>query len=443
MHKAKRRGESNMQSQELCDYCFTPIQVGQICPECGRLPNSYQTDKDLLQPGTILKGDYVIGSTLGRGGFGVTYLAYSYKMQKRVAIKEYFPNGIAIRGLGDKNISIVSDEKRDIFNRGAKRFFTEAKTLSAFNNSRNIVNVYEFFYENDTAYYSMEYLEGIDLKGYAAKSGGVISVGEAANIMKQACSAFKDIHSAGVLHRDISPDNIFICKDGTVKLIDFGAAKQFIGENSQNMSVIIKQGFAPMEQYQTNGKQGTWTDIYALGASIYYALTGHVPNDALTRMQNPQIDFPDELNIPKGMQAVINKCMKVKIDERYQFARDVLNALEKLNIQEKLPDKGYKQIGGEKVKPYPQQPQYSQSQYSQQQPYPPYPQPEPPKDKLKTVRIIILVFGILFIIAMLITLFIELMRSDSDRGMLPGGYETAVANIIEDTIGDIPDITLL
>ncbi|MCD8159207.1 MAG: serine/threonine protein kinase [Clostridiales bacterium] len=318
-----------------CDYCFEPLAAPDaVCSKCGLTKEKYHTDIGLLEPGTNLMGKYIVGRVLGRGGFGATYLAFSSATGGRVALKEYFSTGLAQRSRGEKKVSIISADKHEVFSKGAKRFYEEAKIMSKFNHNENVVSVYEFFYTNETAYYSMEYLEGIDLKGYTARKGGRISQEEALSIMKGVVNALMVVHSTGTLHRDISPDNIYICTDGKVKLIDFGAAKQVVGEQSQSLSVILKQGFAPVEQYQKGGKQGFWTDIYALGVSIYYALTGRIPDDAMSRLEQPNIEFDPKINIAPEFKAVINKCLKIKINERYQSTVELSSALDNLNIKE-------------------------------------------------------------------------------------------------------------
>ena len=318
----------------LCDFCFEPIGPGNVCTKCGLSHEKYQAEAGLLMPGTNLLGKYIIGRVLGRGGFGATYLAYSSERDKVVAIKEYYPTGIANRAKGEEKVSIVSDDKRKVFEKGANRFFEEAKTMSRFNANKNVVSVYEFFYANDTVYYSMEYLEGIDLKGYISKKGGKLSEAEAVTIMRGVCDALVAVHSTQTLHRDISPDNIFICTNGDVKLIDFGAAKQVIGDSQQVYSVVVKQGFAPAEQYKSNGKQGVWTDIYAVGASIYYAVTGKIPTDAMNRVENPEITFDSSLNLSQKFMNIIKKCLQSKIEDRYQSAIELLGALNELNTQD-------------------------------------------------------------------------------------------------------------
>ena len=325
----------------MCDFCFEPVNPGDVCPNCGLTHDTYHAEVGLLLPGTNLLGKYIIGRVLGRGGFGATYLAYSSELDKVVAIKEYYPTGIANRGKGEEMISIVSSNKREIFEKGANRFFEEARTISKFNNNKNIVSVYEFFYANDTVYYSMEYLKGIDLKGYIEKKGGKIDETETISVMRAITEALVVVHSTQTMHRDISPDNIFVCTDGSVKLIDFGAAKQVVGDATQQVySVVVKQGFAPAEQYKSSGRQGVWTDIYAVGATMYYAITGKAPTDAMNRLENPEIEFPSSVNISPQFKAIINKCLQSRIEDRYQSAIELLAAIDEINPQVVL-------VGGE------------------------------------------------------------------------------------------------
>lgn len=316
----------------LCDFCFEPVAEGAACTNCGLTKDTYNAEVGLLQPGTILMGKYIIGRVLGRGGFGATYLAYSSERDEVVAIKEYYPTGIATRAKGEEKITIISNEKREVFEKGANRLFEEAKMMSRFNSDKNIVSVYEFFHANDTVYYSMEYLKGIDLKGYIKKKGGKLSEAEAVKIMRGVSEALVDVHSMQTLHRDISPDNIFVCTNGDVKLIDFGAAKQLIGDSRQVYSVVVKQGFAPVEQYNSTGEQGVWTDIYAVGASIYYSLTGKIPPDAMYRVENPEIPFDSSLKLSQEFMNIIKKCLNIKIEDRYQSAIELLGALNNLNV---------------------------------------------------------------------------------------------------------------
>ncbi|MCM1307622.1 MAG: protein kinase, partial [Butyrivibrio sp.] len=194
------------------------------------------------------------------------------------------------------------------------------------------VNVYEFFYENSTVYYSMEYLDGVDLKHYIKSCGGRLSQENALFIMNVITDALLIAHSMNVLHRDISPDNIFVMKDGGIKLIDFGAARQVLAEQSKSLSVILKQGFAPLEQYQRRGKQGPWTDIYALGATLFYVLTGKLPDEATERLDYPDIGNAADYGVSAELWEIIRKCMEVRAADRYQSVSLLKEDLNKLEI---------------------------------------------------------------------------------------------------------------
>ncbi len=302
--------------KNLCEHCFSQIPAGHTqCPVCTKEKNNskYPT---ALPEGTILAGRYVVGRVLGKGGFGITYLCYDSRDGKKVAVKEYLPDAFSHRNTGETIVSTYGGESEDYFKKGAQNFFEEAKLVSNFNGNPNIISVYEFFYENNTTYFVMEYLEGVDFKTYIESKGGKISEDEALFVAEKVVQALMIVHSLNVLHRDISPDNIFICNDLTVKLIDFGAARQAVGETSKSLSVILKQGFAPIEQYQTRGKQGPWTDIYALGATLYFALTGNRLDDAMSRLtEEKALDFS---GISYDFAKIINKMIAVRKEDRYQ-----------------------------------------------------------------------------------------------------------------------------
>ncbi len=423
-------------NRNLCNYCFSPLDAGNRCRNCGLSTGEYRADADLLVPGTNLIGKYIIGKTLGRGGFGATYLAYSLNRQCPVAIKEYFPNQIACRARGEAKVSIVSGDKRDIFQHGAKRFYEEAKTVAKFNNSRNVVDVYEFFYANDTVYYSMEYLEGVDLKGYIEMKGGRVSEAAAIKIMKEIGEALIVIHSTGTLHRDISPDNIFICKNGEVKLIDFGSAKQVVGEQSKSLSVILKQGFAPYEQYQKGGNQGMWTDIYALGATMYYTLTGKIPDDAMSRAQNPEIKIDPKYGISPAFVNIIDKCMRMKINERFQSAHELLG---KLYAMDSLDVTLWDDPPTPPIPPTPPVPPTPPWGYPPSNDPPPLPPMPQKKDRSGLIKGLIIGGGILFIVAMLVTVFIELVRQANAAA--PEMAQNAAVNVLE--VCDAPTYNII
>lgn len=321
----------NIKGKKLCDNCFAEIK-NEPCEKCGYKKLKYRPDVGVLPVGTVLKQKYHIGKVLGKGGFGITYKAYDAQLEKVVAIKEYYPNGIAHRDTGTTQMSVSDNTQTEAFNTGAEKFFEEAKTVSRFNGNPNIVGVYEFFYENSTVYYVMEYLEGCDLKTFIKNNGGKISQGQIMTLLNVITDALLITHSLNVLHRDISPDNIYIQKNGEVKLIDFGAARQVLAEQSKSLSVILKQGFAPLEQYQRKGRQGAWTDIYALGATCLYAVTGRVPDDATERIEEPSIGTAEEYGVDEALWSVLEKCLAVKTADRYQSVLELKEALAKLTI---------------------------------------------------------------------------------------------------------------
>ena len=230
-----------------------------------------------LPQGTVLNNRYMIESLLGHGGFGITYAAHDQTLKVRVAIKEYLPRQLATRGEGQTQVSVFSGEARQQYDYGLRKFMEEAQSVARFAHHPNVVSARDYFEANGTAYMVMEYVEGVTLKEYLAKKGGRISFEEAKGIMMPVMDALREVHQAGMLHRDISPDNIYITTSAQVKILDFGAARYFAGEQSKSLSVILKSGYAPEEQYRSSGKQGAWTDVYAVGATLYKAVDRQDP----------------------------------------------------------------------------------------------------------------------------------------------------------------------
>ena len=306
----------NINEKKLCENCFCETDK-EPCPECGFDRSWYKPDPTVLRVGSILENRYVIGGVIGKGGFGITYLAYDMKLECKVAIKEYYPFGLALRNIGSTLVSVANEDAESVFKGGAEKFYNEARLVAKFNGNPNIVSVYDFFYENDTVYFTMGFLKGQTLKEYLNEHGA-LSAGQTITIANDISNALMAAHSLNVLHRDISPDNIMICDDGTNKLLDFGAARQVISEGSQSLSVILKQGFAPLEQYQKKGKQGPWTDIYSLGATLYYAMTLHLLDDPMSRLENDEEYSSNQYNIPEDIWKIIKKATMLKREERYQ-----------------------------------------------------------------------------------------------------------------------------
>lgn len=322
----------NVGKKKLCDNCFHEIK-GEPCENCGYKRSKYKPDIGILPVGTVLNNGYVVGEVLGKGGFGVTYKAFDTRNKRVVAIKEYYPTGIAHRDTWKTVVSVSDQRQKENFASGAEKFYEEAKTVSKFNGNPSIVNVYEIFHANDTVYFSMEYLDGCDLKTFMNNNAGKLSQGQLLYVMEKVTDALLITHSMNVLHRDIAPDNIYILKDGRVKVIDFGAARQVFAEQSQSLSIILKQGFAPLEQYQRKGKQGPWSDIYAIGATMFYCLVGNTPDDATERIDNPDLGTASQYGVDEELWEIIEKCMAVRSENRYQSIVELKAALGALVIK--------------------------------------------------------------------------------------------------------------
>ena len=290
--------------------------------------NSYS-----LQRNTGLIGRYVIQEVLGQGGFGITYLGIDKLYGNKVAIKEYYPQEIAMRKAQYEDVvTVTSIEEKNNYDKGKKRFLDEAQVMARFNKNEGIVKILDFFEANNTAYIVMEYLEGITLKQYLGKYG-VIQFRNLIEMMLPLLEALIEIHSQGLIHRDISPDNIMVQHNSKLKLMDFGAARDYTESGNKSLTVILKPGYAPPEQYQPHGVQGPWTDIYALCATIYKCLTGITPPDAIARVMDDKFKEPDQLDgkLSPDIKKILWKGMNIFPEERYQdiveFGEDVCDAL--------------------------------------------------------------------------------------------------------------------
>ncbi len=291
--------------------------------------NRSMSNTRCLKPGVILKERYKIEEVIGAGGFGITYRAWDPLLQAYVAIKEYYPSGIATRSVDSSKVCVPVGNEQKEYHRGLVRFLKEAQDVARFQAEPNIVSIYDYLEENDTAYMVMEYLHGCTLKRYVLDHGGRLDTDHIIHICLSVLDALAVVHASDMIHRDISPENIFICEDLTVKLIDFGAAKQVYLDGEQTMSVVLKPGYAPPEQYAKKDKQGPWTDIYALGATLYFAATGEKPEESFGRALEDTIKPVCVVNpeIPMYLSKVIMQAMSVKIEDRYPTVEAMREAL--------------------------------------------------------------------------------------------------------------------
>lgn len=323
--------------QQYCYNCFQPHDHSTgPCPSCGfDLAANAEKYPLALPAGSVLNGRYIVGRVLGQGGFGITYLALDTQLNARVAIKEFLPSEIATRTY-ENTVSVVSGDKRDDFAYGAERFQEEARTLAKFIGHPNIAGVSSYFDENDTSYFVMDYIEGVSFKSYIANAGGRVSVDDALNVMIPVLRALSAVHAEGFIHRDVTPDNIYISKDGNVKLLDFGSARYSIGDKSKSLDVVLKVGYAPKEQYIRRGRQGPYTDVYSCAASLYAAITGYLPPESLERLDQDTLQPISALgiDIPEYLDKAILKGLAVQPEDRFQSAAEFLDAIESQTVVE-------------------------------------------------------------------------------------------------------------
>ncbi len=269
-----------MNKEYRCPNCFKGnIETGK-CRMCGFDRQEEKQNPRRLPEMMLLQERYTTGRILGCGGFGITYKSFDILNQCFCAVKEFIPMGIATRMEHETQLHVTSNSNLGDFEHGKKRFMEEAQVLKKLTDVPEVVQILDYFNQNNTTYFVMEYLEGADLRKLMQTFGGRIPVKDTVSLIYRAGMALDQVHKrAGVFHRDISPDNIMVNQDGEVKLIDFGNAKFIMGKRSQTLSVVLKHGYAPPEQYSSSSSQGSYTDVYALAATFYYAVSGiMVPN---------------------------------------------------------------------------------------------------------------------------------------------------------------------
>ncbi|MCR5576011.1 MAG: serine/threonine protein kinase [Oscillospiraceae bacterium] len=296
------------------------------CPYCGVDPASTAAEYPMaLKPGSILNGRYILGHVLGQSHFGITYFAWDDWEETLVAIKEYLPTEFVGRSTGSPSVLVHSGEQTEDFAYGKAQFTEEAKTLAAFIGSPDIVRIYSYFEENGTAYLCMEYVDGLPLDKYMETRGGRLSPKEANRLLLPLMESLEAAHAKGIVHRNIAPDSILVTPQGTAKLINLGVGRYSTGEKTVLVDNTINYGFVPLEQYSRRGRQGPWTDVYALGATYYYAITGKVPPDATSRRLEEFTLYPPEMlgvKIDAASQTALLKALAVNESERFQSMGD-------------------------------------------------------------------------------------------------------------------------
>ena len=321
--------------QVICLGCMRMIPRGQaFCPHCGYSPAGAEYDPMVLRPGTVIHGQYGIGKVIGKGGFGITYIGYDINLQMPVAVKEYFPTGTATRSVNGPSLlwNISPEAKR----RSCEVFLKEARQLAKTDSSPNIVRVRAVFFENDTAYIVMDYIRGTTLKRIC-KSKGPRSFEKCVELFAPLIRSMDQVHKLGMIHRDISPDNIMIDTDGKIWLLDVGAAKDLdtgaqndiYPQGAMNSKIIVKHGFSPMEQYMMQGEIGPWTDVYGMCATLYYCMTlKHLPAAIDLAMGKESIGtILSGLDIPQAQKDVLEKGLALRPADRIRTMPELLKLL--------------------------------------------------------------------------------------------------------------------
>ncbi len=327
-------------ASELCMNCFSVKGEFEVCPFCGYVEGTPPKQPHYLFPGVILKGRFIVGTVIGVGGFGITYKAFDSVLGVTVAVKEFYPAGLVNRAPGECRVGLLSGEKEGQFADRRKRFLMEAQSVARFGKAKDIVNVFDYFEENGTAYMIMENIEGVLLKDYLDKQGAV-EPETAMSIVMPIIEAVKKIHSKGIIHRDISPDNIFITDENEIKVFDFGAAQLNDSKEGMAAEPVIKVGYSPLEQYRNNSRQGFYTDVYAVGAILYQMLTGEKPIESTEREFKDELKSPKELGVQlsPNMDRAVMESLSVRQELRFQGMQQFQDALLNKRIAEYPKDK--------------------------------------------------------------------------------------------------------
>lgn len=336
-----------MDDQNRCMRCMSQKDSQQeTCPACGFSEKDFVPEKHHLQPHTILKGQYLVGCALGEGGFGITYIGWDMFLHIPVAIKEYFPSGVVIRDQGQHTVSVFAGKDEESFLQGRSSFFREAQKVAKFDNNVGVVSVKNCFLENGTAYIIMEYISGINLGAYAELHGGKLTFTETLKLLRTPILTLEELHRASTWHRDISPENLMLAKDGKVKLIDFGSAMESDREKKTRV-LMIRAGYSPVEMYSSTGEDGPYSDVYSMAATIYKLITGVTPPPATDRLDNDPLVPPSALgvkDISHAQEAALLKGMAVQVKSRYQTMEEFFDGLYGKNAPAPAPSQHQKRL---------------------------------------------------------------------------------------------------
>lgn len=320
---------------KLCMGCMEQIEDHlSTCPYCGFNEMELRQEAYYLDPGTVVGGKYIVGRVLSYGGHTVSYLGMDAEKNRKVIVKEYLPSDFSTRSEGEKEVTIYSGDGQEQFEQGLTNFLNEANRIQRLQGVEGIAKVYDCIAENETGYVISEYVEGKTLKEIL-EGGKKYSVREAARFIRELLKGLEKVHHMDIVHCDISPETIMVTDTGDIKLTDFGATRYVTTANSKSLSIILKRGYAPEEQYRSKGKRGPWTDVYAVGAVMYRMLTGIVPQESVERALSDDLKEPSKLGvpIPKDMENALMNALNVYQKDRTPSAEAFLKELSSTNVK--------------------------------------------------------------------------------------------------------------
>lgn len=324
-----------MAFQKHCPGCFENKDGAAVCPHCGYDETAPRSMR-YLPHGLVLHNTYRVGRVLGRpGGFGVTYLGWDLRLHQRVAIKEFFPRDAVDRDTRGIGVRPNSEQEAPAFEAAKLRFLQEARLVARLDHP-NIVRVHNFFDEHGTAYLVMRYYRGQVLSEYLSGDRSILEPDPALALMLPVLDGLQSVHDSGLIHRDIKPGNIYLTREGTPIVLDFGAARQTAGELVSTVSLVLTESYAPLEQYRRSS-QGPWTDVYGAAATLYRMLTGHPPPSVLDRLGSDPLDESGFSEIPPDLRGVLSRALAVRAEDRYQSAAEFKAALRQPDTAVFLP----------------------------------------------------------------------------------------------------------
>ena len=315
---------------KICPACFNDLDGNGTCPFCRKREEDLKNPPSALPVRTMLNGRYLVGTRLGMGGFGITYVGRDMGRSRKVVIKEFFPKDFAVRESGGTRVNVNAPEVVSSYNHWFNAFVAEAKILMQIKYLHGVVKLLDFFEANNSAYIITDYLEGQSLYAYLKERGYRISAESALNVLRPVFESLAILHEHGVIHKDISPENILIVQNKYVKLIDFGAASLYKMKTPEKPYSVLKAGYSPIEFYRSDKyKQGPYSDVYQIGATLYNCVTGYIPATAAEREKSDTLPAPSKLGfkVPHHVEKAIMRALALLPENRYHTIEQFMSAL--------------------------------------------------------------------------------------------------------------------